>query len=124
MKRAMARAAMAMTMVTRVAGNKEGDGKGRKSNGNGNKEGEGKSGKSNSGGNEDGKEEGNNMDNAYSDEGGGQATATTMVMVTETTRVMVMVMRWQATKRALARVTRETAMATRVAGKQRQQQWQ
>jgi hypothetical protein len=80
-KRAMKRAAMVMAMATRVAGNKVGDGEGRKSNGDGNKEGEGKGegGKSNNGGNK----EGNNMGDAYGNEGGGGAMVATMVMVTK-----------------------------------------
>ncbi len=52
----MARAAMAMATVRRVAGDKEGNGEGRKSNGDGDKEGEGKGGKSNGRGNGEGKE--------------------------------------------------------------------
>ncbi len=111
-KRAMARAAIAMATATRVAGNKEDNDEGRKINGDGNKEGKGEGGKSNGGGKEEGKEEGNNMGDAYSHKGGGQATVATIVMAT--TLVMAMGMRWRATKWALARVARVMAMATRV----------
>jgi hypothetical protein len=74
----------------RVESNKEGNGEGRKSNGNDNKEGKGKGGKSNGRGDKDGKEEGDNMGNAYSNEGGRQATAATMVMATATMWAMAM----------------------------------
>jgi hypothetical protein len=92
----MARAAIAMAMASRVAGNKEDNDEGRKSDGNGDKEGKGKGGKSDDGGKEEGKEEGNNMGYAYSHEGGGQATAATIVMAM--TWVMAMGTMWQATK--------------------------
>jgi hypothetical protein len=114
---------MAMATATRLAGNKEGNGEGRKSNGNGNKEGEGEGSKSNGGGDREGEEEGDIMGNAYSDEGGGQAMAATMAMVTATTWAMAMATRWRATKWALERVAGVMATATRVAGKQRRRQW-
>jgi hypothetical protein len=88
-KRARAREARGMMAV-----NKEG-------NGYGNKEGNGN---------------GNNTGNGYGDEGGGKKTAATMVMATAKTWAMAIATRLRATKRAMARVARVMATATRVAG--------
>ncbi len=99
-----------MATVARVAGDKEGNDKGCKGNGDCNKEGNGN---------------GNNTGDCYHDKGGGRATvAATMAMATATTWAMAIVARWWATKSVMARAARVTAMALRVVGEQQQQIWQ
>ncbi len=64
------------------------------------------------------------MGNGYGNKGGRQATAATIAMMMATTWAMAIATRWQAMMRAMARVARVMAMATRVASTQLQRQWQ
>jgi hypothetical protein len=71
-KRAMARAARSLVMVTRVVGDEVGNGQGSKSNGNGNKEGDGESNKSNGDGVKESFDYGGKRDDGGNKEGEGK----------------------------------------------------
>jgi hypothetical protein len=91
----------AMVTAMRVAGEEQGKvskGDGNCNDRSGNKEGDGEGGKSNGDDNKDGR----------------QSTGT-MAMVAATTRAMVMVARWWATNRAMARAARAMVTAMKIA---------
>jgi hypothetical protein len=82
-----------MAMMTTVVGNKEGNGKGGKGDG-----------------------DSNNTADGYGNKGDGQVTTASMAMATAKMWAMAIVMRWRATKRAMERAARVMATTTRVAG--------